>query len=162
MARTKVQKKEIVEKVGTILNKANTLTFVTFKGLTVANANSMRREMKKDGVGFFVSKKSLAKLAFDGKKYEGNMPDFEGEFGFAYGQDLIAPARTSYDAEKKFKGQIKILGGVFENKYMNRDEMLGIANIPSQNTLYGMFVNVINSPIQGLVIALDGIAKKKA
>ena len=28
--------------------------------------------------------------------------------------------------------------------------------------LRGMFVNVINSPIQGLVIALDQIAQKKA
>src|SRR3990167_7338986 len=33
--------------------------------------------------------------------------------------------------------------------------------IPSLQTLRGMFVNVINSPIQGLAIALDAIAKKK-
>ena len=39
--------------------------------------------------------------------------------------------------------------------------MTAIATIPSQKTLQGMFVNVINSPIQGFVMALDQIAKKK-
>jgi ribosomal protein L10 len=40
--------------------------------------------------------------------------------------------------------------------------MNAIALIPSVPVLRGMFVNVINSPIQGLVIALDKIAEKKA
>ena len=47
-------------------------------------------------------------------------------------------------------------------KFMSKEEMMGIALIPSQKTLHAMFVNVINSPIQGFVMALDQIAKKKA
>jgi ribosomal protein L10 len=39
--------------------------------------------------------------------------------------------------------------------------MMAIALIPSQQTLYAQFVNVINSPIQGLVVALSKIAEKK-
>ena len=38
--------------------------------------------------------------------------------------------------------------------------MTVIASIPSMQVLRGMFVNVINSPIQGLVIALNAIAVK--
>ena len=44
---------------------------------------------------------------------------------------------------------------------MSKEEMMAIALIPSQQTLYAQFVNVINSPIQGLVMALDAVAKKK-
>ena len=40
--------------------------------------------------------------------------------------------------------------------------MIEIASIPSLHVLRGMFVNAINSPIQGLVVALNGIADKKA
>jgi hypothetical protein len=40
--------------------------------------------------------------------------------------------------------------------------MTAIATIPPVPVLRGMFVNVINSPIQGLVIALDQIREKKA
>ncbi len=40
--------------------------------------------------------------------------------------------------------------------------MTAIATIPPVPVLRGMFVNVLNSPIQGFVIALDQIAQKKA
>jgi len=43
---------------------------------------------------------------------------------------------------------------------MSKEEMVAIAAIPSQQTLYAQFVNIINSPIQGLVMSLDAIAKK--
>jgi ribosomal protein L10 len=44
---------------------------------------------------------------------------------------------------------------------MNAAEMTEIATIPSKHTLYAQFVNVINSPIQGLAVSLSKIAEKK-
>jgi large subunit ribosomal protein L10 len=161
MARTKAQKKEIIEKVQTIIGGAKSLVFVNVHGLKVGDSTVMRRKLREDGVGFFVAKKSLTALALDSKKYAGTMPELVGEFGLAYGTDLIAPARGIYEFQKKFKEQVSIVGGVFESKYMTKEEMIEIASIPAMNTLYGMFVNVINSPIQGLVIALDQVAQKK-
>lgn len=160
MSRTKVQKKEILEKLDRLMTGAKSLVFVNIHGLKVEDTTSMRRQLTKDGVGFFVAKKTLTEKALGSKNYTGSMPALVGEFGMAYGTDLIAPARGIYDFEKKLKGQVSIVGGVFENKYMNKDEMLAIATIPPVQTLYGMFVNVINSPIQGFVVALSKIAEK--
>jgi large subunit ribosomal protein L10 len=162
MARTKAQKKEIVEKLQSLMNGAKSLVFVNIHGLKIEAATPMRKTLRKDGVGFFVAKKTLITRALDSKKYEGNMPELAGEIGFAYSNDLIAPARGVYEFQKKFKDSVNIVGGVFESKYMTKEEMVGIAAIPGMDTLRGMFVNVINSPIQGLAIALDQIAKKKA
>ena len=161
MARTKDDKKVIIDKISTIMDGAKTLVFVSFHGLKVADATAMRREFKKNGVGYFVAKKTLTEKALEKKKYEGEVPVLVGEFGFAYGEDLIAPARLVYEFEKKFNNQVSIVGGVFDGKYMSKEEMTGIATIPPIETLYGMFVNVINSPIQGLVMALDQISKTK-
>lgn len=163
MPRTKIEKKEILTKVEGIVKDAESLVFVNFHGLKVGDTVEVRRKLRKEGVGFFVAKKSLARIALDGKskKINGTMPDLAGELGLAYGKDLIAPAREVYEFQKKYKGQITILGGVFEGNYMSQAEMMAIALIPSENTLRAMFVNVINSPIQGFVMALDQIAKKK-
>ena len=161
MARTKEQKKEILEQLAKIMAGAKSMVFVNVHGLKVSDATVMRRELTKNKVGFFVAKKSLTSLALADKKYTGSAPALIGEFGLAYGEDLIAPARGVYEFQKKFKDQVNIVGGVFEEKYMTKEEMTAIANIPPLNTLYGMFVNVINSPIQGLVVALDQISKKK-
>lgn len=162
MARTKEQKGEIVAKLKKIIDEASSLVFVNIHNLTVADSMAMRRKLKTDDVGFFVAKKSLTKLALSSKKYEGVQPELVGEFGLAYGIDLVAPARGVYEFQNKLKDKLSIVGGVFENRFMNKEEMISIASIPPQKTLYGMFVNVINSPIQRFTIALDQIAQKKA
>lgn len=162
MARTKIEKKEILEKLETIIKDAKSMVFVNFHGLNVADTTQVRRKLKSEGVGFFVSKKSLTKKALDSKQYPGTLPELNGEVGLAYSADLIAPAREVYEFQKKYKNSISILGGVFDGKFMSKEEMMGIALIPSQKTLHAMFVNVINSPIQGFVMALDQISKKKA
>ena len=53
------------------------------------------------------------------------------------------------------------MGGIFEGRFMDAAEMNEVATIPPVDVLRGMFANVINSPIQGLVVALNGIAEKK-
>lgn len=162
MARTKVQKKEIIEKLEKIMDGAQSLVFVNVHGLKVSDSTVMRRKLRANSVGFFVAKKTLTSIALTNKKYTGTAPPLVGEFGLAYGTDLVAPARGVFEFEKKYKGQVAIVGGVFEGKFMSKEEMTVIASIPPVQTLYGMFVNVINSPIQGLVVALDQIGKKKA
>lgn len=161
MPRTKIEKKEILEKVESIVKDAQSLVFVNFHGLKVGDTVQVRRQLKKEGVGFFVAKKSLTRKALSGSKVEGVLPTLDGELGLAYGKDLIAPAREIHAFALKFKDSISILGGIFEGRYMTKEEMMVIALIPSQKTLQAMFVNVINSPIQGFVMALDQIAKKR-
>jgi len=161
MARTKAEKKEIIEKLEKIIKDAQSMVFVNFHGLNVADTTQVRRKLKTEGIGFFVSKKSLTKRVLDANKFTGSIPELVGEVGLAYGADLIAPAREVYEFQKKYKNSISILGGVFDGKFMSKEEMLGIALIPSPKTLQAMFVNVINSPIQGFVMAIDQIAKKK-
>ncbi len=143
------------------MGDAKSLVFVNFHGLKVSDATTMRRALKKDGVGYFVAKKTLTEKALEGKKYTGTMPALVGEFGLAFSTDLIAPARGVYEFQKKFKDQVNIVGGVFEGAYMDKAGMIAMASIPPLDTLRGMFVNVINSPIQGFVMSLDQIAKKK-
>jgi large subunit ribosomal protein L10 len=117
--------------------------------------------LKDENVGLFVAKKSWMVKAFEGSKATGVMPDLDGEVALAYGDDIVAPAREIYAFQKEYKDAIKIIGGVFEGVFTDAAHMVSIAAIPPQKTLYAMFVNVINSPIQGLVIGLDEIAKKK-
>ena len=121
----------------------------------------MRRKLRESQVGYLVAKKTLAKRAFDAAKITGEIPVLVGETAMAYSADLIAPAREVYNFQKKYKDNVAIVGGIFDGKYMTKAEMMSLALIPSQQTLYAQFVNVINSPIQGLVVALSKVAEKK-
>lgn len=161
MAVSKEKKKEILADLKDIVDKSGSVVFVNFHGLKVADSTAVRRKLRSENVNFFVAKKTLTKRAFNEKDIEGSMPELAGELGIVYGDDLIAPAREVYEFVKKYKDSLSILGGVFEGKYMSKEEMTSIATIPPLKTLHAMFANVINSPIQGFVMALDQIAKKK-
>lgn len=161
MPINKQQKKEIFEKVEKAVKDSKSVVFVNFHGLTVADATELRRKLKSEGVGYMVAKKTIAKKAVQSAGAAGTMPELLGELGIAYGKDLIAPAREVYGFQKKMDKKISILGGIFEGKLMDKAAMIEIASIPPLQTLYAQFVNVINSPIQGFVMALSEVSKKK-
>jgi len=162
MAITKQKKSDVFAKVESALDGAGSVVFVHAKGLTVGDTQSMRSKFRENGVSYYVAKKTLIKRALEGKKYEGTVPSFEGELALAWGVDLVAPARETQEFVKSTKGKVVIAGGIFEGRYMSATEMTEIASIPSRQTLYAQFVNIINSPIQGLVIGLSKIADKKS
>jgi large subunit ribosomal protein L10 len=122
---------------------------------------TVRRGLRAAGVKYLVAKKTIAKKAWSESAKEGTMPDLPGEFAVAYSEDDFAPAREMYKLQKTFKGRLSIVGGVFEKHFATAEEMTNIASIPSREVLYAQFLNIINSPIQGLVMTLDQIAQKK-
>ena len=161
MAITKDKKKEIVEKVSSVLKKAKSAVFVNFHGLKVADVTALRKVLREQGIGYTVAKKTLITRALEEQKINGVAPTLDGEIAVAYAEDMLAPAREIYVFEKKLKDTLKIVGGIFEGAYADREKMLSIATIPPLDVLRGMFLNVINSPIQRTAIVLSEIAKKK-
>lgn len=162
MAITLEKKKELVAGLEKSLKDAKSIVFVKFDKLTVKDVNALRRNLQKEGVGYSVAKKTLLKRALATFGVEGNEPEMPGQIAIAYSGDLLAGAREVFAFQKGHKENISIVGGVFDGKYMNAEEMLGIATIPPLQTLRGMFVNLINSPIQRFAVALDQIAQSKS
>ena len=161
MAITKNQKAEISSKLGDIVKNSASVVFVAFNKMAVNDINAIRRALRSEGVGYTVAKKTLAKRALGTINIEGEMPPLDGQLALVYGNDPIAPARAIHVFIKKFKEQLSILGGVFEGNYRDAKAMTSIATIPSLDILRGQFLNIINSPIQGFVVALSKIAEKK-
>ena len=163
MAITKDKKIDVIGKVTEALKDASSVVFVHFKGLNVSDTSAMRKALKQEGIGYYVAKKTLLKRVLEEKGYAGTLPELSGEIAIAWStDDATAPARAIYEHGKKHKDALSIAGGVFEEAYLDAVAMTAIATIPPVPVLRGMFVNVINSPIQGLVIALDQIREKKA
>ncbi len=161
VAITKAKKEDILARLSEVRESSEAIVFIHYKGLSVADTTAMRKELRENGVGYFVAKKTLMKRAF-GTAFTGEMPVLDGEIAVAYSADPMAPAQSMKEFGTKFKDKVSIVGGVFQGAYKNQAEMIEIASIPSLQVLRGMFVNVINSPIQGFVVALNALAEKKS
>jgi len=160
MAISKDKKKAIAEGLADAISQANSVVFVNFHGLSVGDTTGLRKKLTEEGVGYTVAKKTLIKRALGEQGVKGDQPPLEGEVALAYGEDLIAPARGIYEFQKKHKDNIAIIGGIFEGAYKDKEAMTVIASIPPLQVLRGQFLNVINSPIQGLAVALNAVAAK--
>lgn len=160
MAITKAKKEEVLKKLDGIKNDSDSIVFVGFNQLSVADSTAMRNALREEGVGYYVAKKTLITRAFD-TAFEGEMPELEGEIAVAYSTDAIAPAQNVKEFAGKFKDKVSIKGGVFQGVYKDQAEMTEIASIPSLETLHGMFANFFQQPAQGLALAIQAVAEAK-
>lgn len=161
MAITKEKKQKIVANLEEMMKKSKSVVFVGFSKLLVKDSSEMRRALKSENIDYAVAKKSLFKRVLEGAGIKGEQPEIKGELALAFGEDLIAPARSVYGFQKKLEGKVSIIGGIFDGQYKSQSEMTEIASIPSIDVLRGMFVNIINSPIQRFAIALNQIREQR-
>lgn len=161
MPITKDRKKELVSELETVFKDSKGVVFVGFKGLKVNEANVMRMGFKAQGVSFIVAKKTLMGRALEAAKVTGTRPEMGAEVAVAYSADNLATAREIGSFLKKNKEKLSILGGIFEGAFITKADVVTYSSIPDQKTLYAQVVNLINSPLQGFVMALSEIAKKK-
>lgn len=150
----------MVKELESVIKGSESLVFVNFHGLKVGDETILRQDLRKDGVGYKVSRKTLLARALKGKA-EGEVPELAGEVAIAYSKDQTASPREIYNFQKTHKGMLNILGGIFQGKFISAEKMIEIATIPSREILYAQFVNLINSPIQRFAMVLNEVAKAK-
>lgn len=158
---TKQKKSEIIDNIKNNVKKASIVMFVNFHGLNVKLASELRRLLSKAGSKYFVTRKTLVKKALESSSFGGEMPNMEGETAVVYATgDPLSSASALNDFAKKNK-ILKILGGIFESRYIGTDRVVALASIPPREILLSQFLNIISSPKRGLVVALAEIVKKK-
>lgn len=160
MAISKLQKEEILQDLTTVLQENDSIAFVNFNGLNVQDTTELRGKLRNEGVGYKVIKKTLVRRALENANIDGVLPELDGELALAWGEET-APARGIHNFAKGREENLRLVGGIFEGRYLDAAGITEIASIPGLDVLRGMFVNVINSPIQGLVVALGQIAEHK-
>lgn len=162
MAITKAKKGEILERLDKGLKTAETIVFVNFHGLPVGETTAFRKKLRESGVSYYVAKKTLVKRALESMGIKGTQPALEGELGLAWSDDPVASAKGVYEFAKTRKEQIALLGGVYQGLYMSKEEITGLAAIPSREVLLGQFVGMLNESIAKVVRVVDMKAKQMA
>ena len=156
MPKSKQQKTEIVKRLSEGLKETKAAVFANFQGLTVAQADELRRACRKEGASVLVAKKTLLKRVFEGLKHDVDPSAFEGGVATVYGSDdEMAPAKIVHGLSKKME-PLKIFGGLFGGKFVDAEYVKGLAVLPSKKELLGQLVGSLNAPLSGLANVLAG------
>lgn len=162
MALSRAKKAELIASYTEALKGAKSAVYVKFKGLPVAKTSGLRDDLYNENIRYTVVKKTLWKIATDVAKIKGDAPVTGEELAVIYGEDLLSPARLSYEFSKNNKDMFTILGGIFDGEFKSQSEMLSIATIPSREVLLSQLAYLLKSPMQRIAIGLSEVAKKKA
>ena len=155
MPLTRSQKETIVKDLTDKFKRQKAAVFVDFAGVNNKSIVEVRKNVRNEALEYRVAKKTLLRRAVK-EAGLGEFPSLEGEIGVMFGfTDVVAPSRVAYQAQKKYE-HFTILGGILEGKFIGREEILALAQIPSREQLLGRIVGAINAPVQNFVYVLNG------
>lgn len=150
------QKEKLVSELDDKFRRQRVSIFADLRGISVAKLSAFRRELKKIGAEFKVAKKTLLKRALDAVGIDIEPKKLEGELGIIFGyEDQVAPAKAAVIFSKGNE-TFKVLKGILEGKILETKDILALARLPSRGQLLAEIARALNSPIQGLVNALEG------
>lgn len=140
------------------ISRASALYFFDFTRLPANDFNVLRRKLGESKVKVRVVKNRLALRALT----ESGVPaDIEklltGPTSVVFAaDDPVAPARTIREQMKKMAA-LKVKGAYLDRVLYPASKFDFIAGLPTRNELRGEVVAVLQGPIYGLVMILDGL-----
>lgn len=153
-------KQPIVEEISANIKDAATVVIVDYRGITVAQDTTLRKQLREAGVTYKVYKNTLMTRAFRGTEFEGLIENLEGTNAIAISKDdATAPARILSNFAKECPA-LEIKAGVVEGVVYDAKGMAAIASIPSREELLSKFLGSIQSPITNIARVLNQIAEK--
>ena len=156
-------KKVVVAEIEAFAKEAKSIVLVDYRGLTVAQANELRNDVRSAGGTYKVYKNRLMKIAFDKLGITFPESDYEGTTAVLFhANDEVAPAKIALDGTKKFNKHLKLKSGFVNGKYFNTEEITAFANIPSREVLLAQLLGLLTNPMRSLAVAISEVAKKNA
>jgi len=155
----KPEKIEAVETLKTRFGAAKGIVLADFTGLTVAEANDLRRKCREAEVEYRVVKNTLARIAVREAELQEMEGLFNGPIAVAMSEtDSVAPARVLAEFRKTVQKPV-FIGGFLEGRIFAPGELRRIATLPSREGLLAQVIGAIEAPMAQVVWTLDGLMR---
>lgn len=162
MAVTKEKKAVTLKELNDKFGRAKAVYFADYRGLTVKKAVDLRKKLRKAGIDYMVSKKTLYRLALKNN----NLPEapdevLAGPVGAVFGyDDVVTPVKLMHEFSKDAESKFVILGGLVDGKFVGKAEAKALALLPSREELLAKLVGSLKAPISGFHGVLAGVLRK--
>lgn len=156
-----LRKVDLVKDLHQSLTPMQAAIVMRCKGITVEEVTELRRELRKQKVGFRVIKNTLAKRAFENTVLAPLKDEMSGPTALAYTEsEAVAMAKTLTEFAKKLESRVEVCAGVLDGKLLSKEEVKALASLPSREVLLARLVGSLQSPYAGLVYTLSGVLRK--
>ncbi|HHY02500.1 LSU ribosomal protein L10P [Paracoccus solventivorans] len=157
----RAQKEQVVEELGQIFESSGVVVVARYEGMTVAEMQALRAQMREAGGAVRVAKNRLAKIALEGKPAASIADYLTGMTVLAFSEDPVAAAKVA-DAYAKTNDKFVILGGAMGENALDPAGVKAVAQMPSREELIASIVSCIGAPASNIAGAIGAPASNIA
>ena len=157
----KQKKQEYIKEMTTQFDKSEAVIVTHYQGLTVAQLDKLRKEMRQHGIIFKITKNRITKLALEKTKCKELSKYFSGPTAVALSDDAITSAKILTKISKENE-KLRILGGIMGSDILDVVGVKNVATLPSLEEARAKIVGILRSPAQKIASILLAPASKIA
>jgi large subunit ribosomal protein L10 len=157
----RAEKQEFIGVLQEVFKASGVVVVAHYSGLTVAQMQTLRKQMKQAGATVKVAKNRLAKIALDGTDVASIAPLLKGPTLIAYSTDPVAAPKVAVDFAKA-NDKFVILGGAMGKTSLNTDGVKALATLPSLDELRAKLIGLIQAPATKIAQVVNAPAAKLA
>jgi len=151
------QKAAVIEEIAAQINESEAVYAVDYRGITVAQAAELRGKLREADATLRIVKNTLTIRAADQAGAEALKPMLEGPTALTFARgDAAAAAKAVFDYARA-TGLLPFKGGTLNGDALAPEQVQSIARLPTRDVLNAQFVNIVASPLTGLVTSLSNL-----
>ncbi len=154
-------KQDQVDLLSEKMKNAASFIVVNYRGLNVAEATDLRKQLRDSDVEMYVVKNTIIRRAAEAAGVEGLEDVFVGPTAIAFSEEeVVAPAKIMVEFAEEAPA-LEVKGGYMEGEVVSIETIEAVAKLPSRDGLLSMLLSVLQAPIRNTALAFKAVAEKK-
>ena len=162
MSKVRPAKVATVDEVKAKVSSTSTAVVTEYRGLTVAEISSLRRQLRTLGADYKVFKNTLVRRAIEGTNVETLGAFLEGPTAIAFVDgDISAVAKALRDFAKTTPALV-VKGGVVDGRALSLQDLVALADLPSRDVLLAKLAGLFAAPMRQMAGLLKAVPQNFA
>ena len=158
----KNKKSELVAKIKQRFQESEAVFVVNQNRLTVAETESLRKQLRAVQSVYLVAKNTLARLAVKGTDFECVSEKLGGQTALVFSKDITGSAKVVSEYASKSDEKLSVVCGGYQGKMLSVAEVKTLASLPSMDELRAKIIAVIQTPAQRMATLSQAPASQLA
>ena len=152
-------KAESITELNGVFKTSNVVVVAHYSGLSVAQMQTLRKQMKQAGAQVKVAKNRLAQIALKDTDAAVISPLLKGPTVLAFSGDPVAAPKVAIDFAKANE-KFVITAGALPNQVMSAKDIVVLATMPSREELLSKLMGTMQAPVAKLARTLNEVPAK--
>jgi len=151
------QKAAVIDEIAVQITESEAVFAVDYRGISVTQAAELRGKLRDADATLRIVKNTLTERAADKAGAESLKAVLTGPTALTFVRGDAASAAKAIADYARTTGLLPFKGGMLNGEPLAPEQMSAIARLPTRDILNAQFVNIVASPLTGLVTSLSNL-----